>query len=115
MNWFKNKQVHDDWLESYDWGTRCLVCGRATTNKRKQFWRTLNRFGAWFLQVMGFALTLSAIVLLILYVIHGKHLIAGDGISSEGIYDMFWIVLYAFLGVTFWYQREVIFSKEEKA
>ena len=109
MGLFKNKQVHNDWLESFDWGTRCLVCGNAMTNKRKEFWRRLNRFSAWFLNVMGYSLMLSAIVLLAFYVLHGKDLVNGDG-----IYDFFWIVLYAFFGATFWYQRSILFTEEEK-
>ena len=112
MKWLddlKKRQVHDDWVESFDWGTRCLICGNATTNKRKQFWGMMNIFGAWFYQVLAVSLLISAIVLMLIYLLHGK-----DLINDDGIYDFFWILLYAYAGMLFLYLRQVTFGKEAK-
>jgi len=113
MNWnrFKNRQVHNDWLESFEWGNRCLICGRATTHKAKEFWEKANRFASWFVYVIGISLLLSAIVLMIIYVLNGNELF-NHGSLSNGIYDWFWILIYAALGASFLYQRELIFDKE---
>ena len=113
MKWLERlekRQVHDDWVESFDWGTRCLICGNATTTKRRNFWRVLNRFGGWFVWVTGISLLLAAIVLMVIWFWNGN-----DLIDHGGIYDWFWILLYAALGASFLYQREIIFPKEEKA
>ena len=109
MNWnrLKNRQVHDDWLEFFDWGTRCLICGRATTHKRKEFWGKADRFASWFIYVIGISLLLSAIVLMVIHILNGNELI-----NHNGIYDWFWILMYAALGSIFLYQREILFDKE---
>jgi len=108
------RQVHNDWVESFDWGVRCLICGNAITNKRRNFWRRVTLTASWFLWVMGTSLMLSAIVLLTLYLIHGRNLIAGDGLSTDAVYDWFWILAAGFLGTTFLYQRQIIFTEEER-
>ena len=110
MKWLERlekRQVHDDWVESFDWGTRCLICGNATTTKRKQFWRRLNRLGGWFYEVLGMSLLISAGILVVIYAAHGRDLVNGDG-----IYDFFWILIYAFFGMMFLYYRQFTFPEE---
>jgi hypothetical protein len=48
---------------------------------------------------------------MIIYVLNGNELF-NHGSLSNGIYDWFWILIYAALGASFLYQRELIFDKE---
>jgi len=108
MNWFKNRQVHNDWLESFDWGTRCLICGGATTNKRLHLYGTLNKLGIWFYNIVGWALMISALILMIKFIFDRQ-----DVATPGGSFAMMFITLYFGMGLAFWYWKLTLFEDAE--
>lgn len=100
MTWFKNRQVHDDWVESFDWGTRCLICGGVRTDRARRIDAQIKKCAYWGLWISYMSLLLSILILLIAHpVIVSELLHAGQRAATQISDVAFWFVVYCFFAM----------------